>query len=859
MPQIKVNEIDASVVSRVVSGSRATIFCPIIASFGPGYDGTQGSIGKFTDITAFDRAYGYTNAQYNPFKNDYSRMYARELIKKGAEVAVVRLNNNGATASFELDGQLDRTNAPSFFTIAPAVWYNPELLSNIEEKTGATISKYTFPGTIRGTATVSSAEVAIFDDGVVDTSGNGKLYYDNAGTKTEIGTVKYDTGDTNLSGASNPNFTYKYLKNGEEINTANGWYKYTFCPQIAGIEAKYAGSFGNNILISISQVNTSRLSESYQYAVISVYYIDREVNYGIDANGKSYVKSQIVKSTTLLENKRISTNPNSPDYFEDVEFDFIRIIPTNNARDELALVWNDIESGPDSNRRYAGFPVIPLRYKDAQGYTTQYNFAALFDKTFGTDFAYSEDVINLLRQGYVDYWNVAQTSGVAWTVTDVNKYMKDVYGDASTGTVGIIQGTFAALADTYQHFSDPYMYDFDFITSSGFTYAEYELEQPTKEATESTTKSEATPNTALPDADLPISAGSVVLTATGDSDFGTKTYNDNGAGGLYLSTDGTKEVVATIDYTNGKFTAITDATGYTLVYKKIVPDTSKPLVANLTYPESSGDGYYAIYTSVTPIHVAMRNLVETRQDCVALFDVPRDYDKQMIVEYSRMLNTSYGAIHNPWCYVKSPDVYGKLILMAPSYIFLYTYMSNLINNVESQKWFPPAGVERATAKVVVKPDYEIGAVILDEWQNANTARVNPIMRLKQYGYVIYGQYTTLEAIDQYTHSALESLNVRLIANVVKREIFDACLNLAFDPNDESLWLKFFDRMDRFLRYMKYNGGLYAYKIVMDESTVTTDDINHLRCPGKVMIAPTRTAEFFDIDFTITDAGVTFDE
>jgi hypothetical protein len=57
--------------------------------------------------------------------------------------------------------------------------------------------------------------------------------------------------------------------------------------------------------------------------------------------------------------------------------------------------------------------------------------------------------------------------------------------------------------------------------------------------------------------------------------------------------------------------------------------------------------------------------------------------------------------------------------------------------------------------------------------------------------------------------------------------------------------------------MMYNDGLYDYKIVMDESTVTTDDINHLRCPGKVYIAPTRTAEFFDIDFIITDAGAEF--
>jgi phage tail sheath protein FI len=242
-----------------------------------------------------------------------------------------------------------------------------------------------------------------------------------------------------------------------------------------------------------------------------------------------------------------------------------------------------------------------------------------------------------------------------------------------------------------------------------------------------------------------------------------------------------------------------------------------------------------------------------------LFDVPHDYDKKLIVEYSRILNTSYGTIHHPWCWIQSPTIAGKNILMAPSYIFLYTFLSNLIDNVESQKWFPPAGVKRATARVVVRPDYEIGSVILNDWQNDNTSRVNPIMKLKQYGYVIYGQYTTLQAIDLYTHSALESLNVRLIANVVKKKIFDTCLNMAFEPNTSTLWLKFYAQMDEFLRYMKRNEGVYDYKIKMDESTVTTDDINHLKCPGKVWIAPTRTAEFFDIDFIITEAGALFPE
>ena len=50
----------------------------------------------------------------------------------------------------------------------------------------------------------------------------------------------------------------------------------------------------------------------------------------------------------------------------------------------------------------------------------------------------------------------------------------------------------------------------------------------------------------------------------------------------------------------------------------------------------------------------------------------------------------------------------------------------------------------------------------------------------------------------------------------------------------------------------------------DDQELTTGKVdleakNDLKVPGKVFISPTRPAEYFDIDFTITQSGVTFDE
>ena len=728
-------------------------------------------------------------------------------MKRGSAVSIVRVNTGGKTAVFDIDGggligtgkdegDLDvmYLSIPSsvYPSITPKVFGTGDAATDVKTLTGQTITtdgnvkKITLSDTefkvsisgssdyvcpiLPGTLSITVGDKTCTDTGVITSSGTaaspenyltlsydgktvGKIRVDGASSACAVIEFSGDDGLAFVGAATSATVSSK-------IVPTTDLYKYVFAPQITGIKAKYPGSFGNNLFISISQITTKNLAESYQYANISVYYVDQDINYEWDSNAdKSVVKSRVVKNVTRLETKRVSTNPNDPYYFEDVEFEFIDIIPSTTAREELAIVWSNIDANPTSPQQYSGFPSIQLKYYADNVLT--YNYDACMSG--GTDFAYSDPVLAKLQAGFKGY---IPTGSSTWQPSDVIAYNKDVYGDATDAQPknGIIKDTYANIISMYSEFSDPYIYDFDFITSGGFVYREY------------------------------------------------KPYES------------------------------LEQTGGAQTYPKSVTESD-----NLEY-----------YTGITPIHQAMLNLVEERQDCIALFDVTPNYDPDdALVNYSRMLNTSYGTMHFPWCYVNDPDISQHLILMSPSYVFLYTFLSNLDNNVDSQKWFPPAGVKRATARVVKKPYFEMGSVLLNKWQNDTTARVNPIMRLKQYGYVIYGQYTNLEAIDMYTHSALESLNVRLISNVVKKKIFDVCLNLAFEPNTENLWNKFYAQMDEFLRYMKYNEGVYDYRIVMDESTVTTDDINHLRCPGKVYIAPTRTAEFFDIDFIITEAGAKF--
>ena len=53
-------------------------------------------------------------------------------------------------------------------------------------------------------------------------------------------------------------------------------------------------------------------------------------------------------------------------------------------------------------------------------------------------------------------------------------------------------------------------------------------------------------------------------------------------------------------------------------------------------------------------------------------------------------------------------------------------------------------------------------------------------------------------------------------------------------------------------------GLYAFKVVMDESNNTPEEIDRNRLIGAIYLQPTKTAEFIVLDFNVLPTGATFD-
>lgn len=265
--------------------------------------------------------------------------------------------------------------------------------------------------------------------------------------------------------------------------------------------------------------------------------------------------------------------------------------------------------------------------------------------------------------------------------------------------------------------------------------------------------------------------------------------------------------------------------------------------------------------SIDPIDRAFADVAMSRGTSLYLVDGTADATLEEFYNYCSHFDTSYCAGIGPWSYAKFLST-GVASLLPGSYTMLLQWILSTSEGVPI--WMAPAGVKRASlGSFFVKPKYEIGKSVLDAWQNddeedaLDSYKVNPIMRAKSYGYVVYGNSTLLHTSGDGKTSMLQSISTRVASNIIKKEAFNISLGLQFDQMVGDLYAQFRTLMGAVLDRMKYTGAIYDYRIVLDDTTVTVGNLNERKVPVIIQISPAPAVENFDITLEITKAGVNF--
>ena len=106
-------------------------------------------------------------------------------------------------------------------------------------------------------------------------------------------------------------------------------------------------------------------------------------------------------------------------------------------------------------------------------------------------------------------------------------------------------------------------------------------------------------------------------------------------------------------------------------------------------------------------------------------------------------------------------------------------------------------------------------------------------------------------------SALDRINVRRLMIALKKFIASASQYLVFEQNTSATRNRFLNIVNPYMESVQQRQGIYAFKVVMDDTNNTPDLIDRNIMYGQIYLQPTRTAEFIIIDFNILPTGATF--
>ena len=247
------------------------------------------------------------------------------------------------------------------------------------------------------------------------------------------------------------------------------------------------------------------------------------------------------------------------------------------------------------------------------------------------------------------------------------------------------------------------------------------------------------------------------------------------------------------------------------------------------------------------VTTAAQTFVEDRADCFYIMDLVGQEDKVSdAVSEAAGIDSNYAGSYYPWVKILDP-ARNRPTFVPPSVIVPGAIAQS---DKIAAEWFAPAGLNRGILGNVIEARTRLNQAERDQLYEG---KVNPIATFPRTGVCIWGQKTL-----QARPTALDRINVRRLLIEVKKFIASSSRYLVFEQNTVQTRNRFLNIVNPYLESVQQRQGLFAFRVQMDESNNTPDEIDRNRLIGAIFLQPTRTAEFIVLDFNILPTGATFD-
>ena len=252
-----------------------------------------------------------------------------------------------------------------------------------------------------------------------------------------------------------------------------------------------------------------------------------------------------------------------------------------------------------------------------------------------------------------------------------------------------------------------------------------------------------------------------------------------------------------------------------------------------------------LHSSVTTY---AKDLCEDRGDTFFVMDGGAWSDNiSTVVNSLSSFDSNYVATYHPWVKILDTDK-NKPVWVPPSVVLPGVIA---FNDQVAAEWYAPAGLNRGGLSNVIEVKTRLTH---DERDQLYVGRVNPIATFPGQGATVFGQKTL-----QAKPSALDRINVRRLLIAVKKFIASSSRYLVFENNTAATRNRFLSIVNPYLESIQQRNGLYAFRVIMDESNNTPDVIDRNILKGDIFLQPAKTAEFIVLDFSVLPTGAAFPE
>jgi len=241
-----------------------------------------------------------------------------------------------------------------------------------------------------------------------------------------------------------------------------------------------------------------------------------------------------------------------------------------------------------------------------------------------------------------------------------------------------------------------------------------------------------------------------------------------------------------------------------------------------------------------------KEIVEDRSDVFYIADLANVTDNiNDVIQHAAGYDSSFIGTYYPWVQIINPDT-NKPQFVPPSVVMAGVYA---FNDSIAAEWFAPAGLNRGGITEAINLYKRLKRNDMDTLYDG---KVNPIVSFPGQGIVAFGQKTL-----QVRASALDRINVRRLLINLKKFIASTSRFLVFDQNTTTTRNKFLSLVEPYLQDVQQRQGLFAFRVVVDESVNTPEVIDRNQLVGKIFVQPARAAEFIVLDFNVLPTGAEF--